>query len=201
LTASSYLSARTPAPEEIARAAAALARGEVVAYPTETFYGLGADALAPGALDRLLDVKGNRAEKAISVLIAGPEMLEALVADVSPLARRLMAAHWPGALTLVLPARPALPEVLVSDGFIAVRESPHSVARGLVAALGRPVTATSANRSGEPPPTTAEAARAALRGACDVLDGGATPGGAPSTLVRVRGDKLEILRQGAVRVF
>jgi L-threonylcarbamoyladenylate synthase len=108
-----------------------------------------------------------------------------------------MDAHWPGPLTLALPARPGLPAPLVSDGFVAVRDSPHPVARALVQALGRPITATSANPAGAPPPTTAAGAAAYFPG-CLVLDGGTTPGGAPSTLARVRGDEVEVLRQGAV---
>jgi len=106
--------------------------------------------------------------------------------------------HWPGALTLALPARPGLPEALVADGCVAVRQSPHPIARALVAGFGGPVTTTSANRSGEPPATTAAMVRAALGSGCHVLDGGTTTGGAPSTLARVRGDVVEILRAGAV---
>lgn len=169
----------------------------MVAYPTETFYGLGVDAFDVAALERVRAVKG-RGEKAISVLIDGEAMLARLCAEIPPRARALMARHWPGALTLALPARPGLPEALVSDGCIAVRQSPHPLARALVAGFGGPVTTTSANRSGEPPATTAAAVRAALGDACHVLDGGPTPGGAPSTLARVRGDSIEILRAGAV---
>ncbi|MES1165739.1 MAG: L-threonylcarbamoyladenylate synthase [Verrucomicrobiota bacterium] len=182
---------------QVAAAIAALRRGEVVAYPTETFYGLGVDAFDAAALERLRALKG-RGEKAISLLIDGEAMLARLCAEVPPRARALMARHWPGALTLALPASAGLPEALVSDGCVAVRQSPHPVARALVAGFGGPVTTTSANRSGEPPATTAAAVRAALGGGCHVLDGGATAGGAPSTLARVRGDSLEILRAGAV---
>jgi len=183
--------------DAVAAAIAALRRGEVVAYPTETFYGLGVDAFSAAALERVRVLKG-RGDKAISMLIEGDEMLARLVAEVPPRARALMAQHWPGPLTLALPARQGLPDVLVSDGCVAVRQSPHSVARALVAAFGGPVTTTSANRSGEPPATTAAMVRAALGDGCHVLDGGATPGGAPSTLARVRGEQIEILRAGAV---
>ncbi|MES1166018.1 MAG: L-threonylcarbamoyladenylate synthase [Verrucomicrobiota bacterium] len=182
---------------EVAAAIAALRRGDVVAYPTETFYGLGVDAFDGAALERLRALKG-RGEKAISLLIDGEAMLARLCAEVPPRARALMARNWPGALTLALPARPGLPDALVSDGCVAVRQSPHPVARALVAGFGGPVTTTSANRSGEPPATTAAAVRAALGAGCHVLDGGPTAGGAPSTLARVRGDSVEILRAGAV---
>lgn len=181
----------------VSDAVAALRRGEVVAYPTETFYGLGVDAFSAQALERLRALKG-RGEKAISVLIDGDEMLARLCAEVPPRARALMDRYWPGALTLALPARPGLPEALVADGCVAVRQSPHPLARALVAAFGGPVTTTSANRAGEPPATTAAMVRAALGSGCHVLDGGATAGGAPSTLARVRGDSLEILRAGAI---
>ena len=182
---------------EVAAALAALRGGQVVAYPTETFYGLGVDAFDAAALERLRALKG-RGEKAISMLIEGEEMLARLCAEVPPRARQLMVKHWPGALTLALPARPGLPEALVADGCVAVRQSPHPIARALVAGFGGPVTTTSANRSGEPPATTAAMVRAALGSGCHVLDGGTTTGGAPSTLARVRGDVVEILRAGAV---
>jgi L-threonylcarbamoyladenylate synthase len=186
-----------PPEGEVSAAIAALQRGEVVAYPTETFYGLGVDAFDAWALDRVRALKG-RGEKAISVLIEGDAMLARLCAEIPPRARALMTRHWPGALTLALPARPGLPDALVSDGCVAIRQSPHPIARALVAGFGGPVTTTSANRSGAPPATTAAAVRAALGGGCHVLDGGATAGGAPSTLARVRGDTVEILRAGAV---
>jgi L-threonylcarbamoyladenylate synthase len=185
--------------DEIADAVAALRRGEIVAYPTETFYGLGVDAASEEALARLRALKG-RGEKAFSVLVVGPDMLERLCAPPSPLARAVMARHWPGALTLALPARAGTPEALVLDGCVAVRESPHEVARALVSGFGGPVTATSANLAGAPPATTPEEVSAALGGRCHVLRGGRTPGGAPSTLVRVRDGLIEVLRPGAVTI-
>lgn len=171
----------------------------MVAYPTETFYGLGVDAFDEAALERLRAVKGRR-EKAVSVLIDGEAMLARLCAEVPPVAAELMRRHWPGALTIAVPARAGLPPALVSEGFVAVRQSPHPIARALVTRFGGPVTTTSANRSGEPPVTTAKAVAATLGDACHLLDGGATTGGAPSTLVRVRGDRVEILRGGAIEV-
>jgi L-threonylcarbamoyladenylate synthase len=187
-------------PEEIVFAAEALRRGEVVAYPTETFYGLGVNALDELALARLRALKGREGDKPISVLVSGPEMLARLCVRISPLARELMRRYWPGPLTLALPARRGLPTPLVSDGFVAVRESPHPTAEALVAAFGAPVTATSANLAGEPAVTTPEAVEEIFQGRCRVLHGGVTLGGEPSTLARVRGDRIEILRQGAVRL-
>jgi L-threonylcarbamoyladenylate synthase len=187
-------------PEEITFAAEALRRGEVVAYPTETFYGLGVNALDELALARLRHLKGRDANKPISVLVSGPEMLDRLCKTLPPLARRLMAAYWPGPLTLALPARKGLPPSLVSDGCVAVRESSHPTAEALVSAFGSPVTTTSANPGGEPPATTPEEVEEMFEGRCRVIHGGVTLGGAPTTLARVRGGRVEILRQGALRI-
>jgi L-threonylcarbamoyladenylate synthase len=189
-------------PEEIVFAAAALRRGEIVAYPTETFYGLGANALDELALARLRLLKG-RGDKALSVLVGGDSlesMMSALCKSVPPAAKRLMDRYWPGPLTLVLPARRGLPAPLVANGFVAVRESPHPTARALVAAFGGPITATSANVSGGAPATTPEAVEEVFEGRCRVLHGGPTAGGAPSTIVRVRGNRLEILRKGVLPI-
>ena len=188
-------------PEEITFAAEALRRGEVVAYPTETFYGLGVNALDELALARLRVLKGRDADKPISVLVHGAEMLNRLCVRISPLARELMRKHWPGALTLALPARRGLPASLVSDGCVAVRESPHPTAAALVTTFGAPLTATSANPAGEPAATTPEAVEEMFEGRCRVIHGGVTRGGAPSTLARVRGDRIEILRQGVVHIL
>lgn len=182
---------------DVAAGVAALARGEVVGFPTETFYGLGVDAFDGEALERLRALKGRGAEKAISLLVT-EAMLDQVVAEIPARARALMAAHWPGALTLALPARPGLPDALVMDGCVAVRWSPHPVAQALVEGLGRPITATSANPAGAPPVTAAAGVRAYFGDRCLVVDGGETPGGLPSTLVRVRGDVTEVLRAGAV---
>jgi L-threonylcarbamoyladenylate synthase len=183
----------------IALAARALARGELVAFPTETYYGLGADARSPVALARLLAAKGREAARGISLIVDGEAGLAEVAARVPARARALIAAHWPGPLTLVLPARPELAEALRPGGWVAVRVSPHPVAQALVRALGGPVTATSANRAGEPPPTSAAAARAALGPDVLVLDGGETPGGPPSTIARVEDDgRVTVLRAGAI---
>jgi L-threonylcarbamoyladenylate synthase len=185
--------------EEILFAAEALRRGEIIAYPTETFYGLAVNALDELALARLRQLKG-RGEKAISVLVLGNEMIERLCRHVPATARKLMARHWPGPLTIALPARRGVPAPLVQDGCVAIRESPHPTARALVEAFGGPITATSANPAGEPPAATPEAVEEAFDGRCRVLHGGTTPGGAPSTLVRVRGNRVEILRKGALEI-
>jgi L-threonylcarbamoyladenylate synthase len=188
----------------VAEAVAVLRRGGVVAYPTETYYGLAVDALDEAALDRLLRLKGRGADRTISLIVSDRAMVASLCGEIPARAVELMAAHWPGPLTLVLPARPGLPAALVSEGAVAVRCSPHPLAAALVTALGRPITATSANRAGQPPARTAAEVRAGFvavgEGDLHVCEGGETAGGPPSTLVRVRGDALEVLRRGAVAI-
>jgi len=185
----------------LARAARALGRGELVAFPTETFYGLGARALDASAVRRVFAAKGRPESKPLLVLVDSPAMAER-VALVATAARRLMDAHWPGALTLVLPARDAVPvEVTAGTGTIGVRMSSHPVATGLVAALGDPVTAPSANLAGGAPPTTAADVLRDLDGRIDLLlDGGPTPGGLPSTILDATVDPPRVLREGPVRV-
>lgn len=193
---------QAPAVGALADAARTLARGDLVAFPTETFYGLGAAALDRAAVRRVFDAKGRAADKPLLVLVDSVAMCEALVVEVGPVARALVARHWPGALTLVFRARPHVPrEVTAGTGTVGVRLSAHPVARGLVAALGQPVTAPSANPAGAPPPTTAAEALAGLEGRLAlVLDGGPTPGGAPSTVLDVTVDPPRVIRQGAVVV-
>jgi L-threonylcarbamoyladenylate synthase len=145
-------------------------------------------------------LKGREARKAISVLILDEAMLSLLCADVPPAARKLIEKHWPGPLTMALPARPDLPAALVSEGCVAVRVSPHPIVHQLLTAFGGPITTTSANPAGSPAATTAAQVRAYFERRCHVLDGGSTPGGVPSTLVRVRGGHVEVLRAGAVKI-
>lgn len=191
----------TFAPAQIAEAAAAICRGEIVAFPTETYYGLAVDALDPGALDRLFALKGREGEKVSALLVADLAMFAGLCTEVPARARDLVAAHWPGPLTLALPARPDLPAAIVHQGFVAARVSSHPLAQALVGFAGRPITATSANRAGAAPARTAAEVRDNFGAeVLHVLDGGQTPGGAPSTLVRLRGHKVEVLRKGAVEI-
>jgi L-threonylcarbamoyladenylate synthase len=193
------IDAATPHVTTLARAAAVLRAGGLVAFPTETFYGLGAAADDSAAVRRVFGVKGRDEGKPLLVLVDSIAMAER-VAEVTARGRELMARHWPGALTLVMRARPGLPSgVTAGTGTIGVRLSPHPVARGLVSVLGSPVTAPSANLADGPPPTTAAAVRAVFEGAVDlVLDGGPTAGGPPSTVVDITSGAPRVLRQGAV---
>jgi L-threonylcarbamoyladenylate synthase len=182
-------------------AAAVLKRGGVVAFPTETYYGLGAAALDRAAVRRIFELKGRPETKPVLLLVDSIAMAET-VGEVGVRARTLMARHWPGPLTLVLRARPGVPEeVTAGTGTVGVRLSPHAVACGVVGALGAPVTAPSANPSGLEPAPTASAVLAYFRDALDlVLDGGTTVGGEPSTVLDTTVEPPRVLRQGAVKV-
>ena len=188
-----------PDAKALARAAAVLREGGLVAFPTETFYGLGAAACDASAVHRVFSVKARDPGKPLLVLVDSVAMAER-VAVVTPRARELMARHWPGALTLVLRARPEVPTELTSGtGTIGVRLSPHPVAHALVRALGSPLTAPSANLADAVPPTTAAAVLAVFDGAIElILDGGPTAGGPPSTVVDVTTDRPRVLRPGAL---
>ena len=190
-----------PDPGALARAAAILRAGGVVAFPTETFYGLGAAALDRDAVRRVFALKGRPEAKPLLLLVDSLAMAEG-VAHVTDAARDLARRHWPGALTLVLAARAPVPaEVTAGTGTVGVRVSSHPIARALPAALGAPVTAPSANPAGGAPPTTAAAVVAYFGDGLDlVLDGGATAGGEPSTIVDLTVEPPRVLRRGAVRL-
>lgn len=185
----------------VAAAAAAIRRGDIVAFPTETYYGLAVDALDVSALARLFALKGRGAEKSSALLVADMDMLAGLCVEVPVRAREWAARYWPGPLTIALPARPGLPSAIVSDGCVAARVSSHPLAAALVAAVGRPITATSANPAGASPARSpAEVAGYFSADSLQLLDGGSTQGGAPSTVVRLRAGTVEVLRQGAIEL-
>jgi len=178
-----------------------LRAGGAVAFPTETFYGLAAAALDPASVKRIFALKGRPDSKPLLVLVDSIAMAET-VAHVGHAARALMDRYWPGALTLVLPARAIVPpDVTAGTGTLGVRMSSHPIACGLVRALGEPVTAPSANPAGFEPPTTAHAVVAYFAEGLElVLDGGPTAGGMPSTVLDLTVDPPKIVRQGAVVV-
>ena len=192
------------APDErvLDEAARVLGRGGLVAFPTETFYGLGAAALDRRAVRRVFEVKGRPASMPLLVLVDSEAMVGRVALEIPARARALITRHWPGALTLVLRASAGLPaELTAGTGTVGVRLPAHATARALVRALGAPVTAPSANPTGAEPPTTAGAVLAHFGDALDlVLDGGPTSGGAPSTVVDVTVDPPRVIRQGAVTV-
>lgn len=183
----------------VARATAALRAGELVVFPTETFYGIAADALSPAAIERIYAIKGREPGKPIALIAADSASAFALARAVPEAARRLAEIFWPGPLTLVLPAREGLPEGIVGPDGVGVRVSPHPIAQALAAGLRSPITATSANLSGEPPAATIEAARASLGERIGIyLDGGRLRGGEPSTVVAFDSDGFRVVRAGAI---
>lgn len=186
----------------IGEAAAVLAAGRLVAFPTETVYGLGADALNIRAVERVFAAKGRPADNPLIVHVASEEALPGLVAAVLPTARVLIARCWPGPLTLVLEASPAVPDVTRGGlATVAVRMPAHPVALELIRAAGRPIAAPSANLSGRPSPTTAQHVLHDLGEAVDlVLDAGPAPVGVESTVLDLTGPVPVVLRPGGVTV-
>ncbi len=186
---------------EINRAAETLAQGGVLAIPTDTLYGLAADALNHHALDRVYAAKGRPADMPLPVLVSGWEQALRVV-RISPqselLARRLAETYWPGSLTMVLPAVPGLPERLTAGrDTVAVRMPDHPVPLALADALGRPITGTSANRSGEPDIIDPDELRRVLAPRVDgIIVSGPKPVGGASTIVAVSGDGISLLREG-----
>lgn len=176
-----------------------LRRGGVVAYPTETFYGLGCLARDAAAVHRLAALKGRTDGKPLP-LVAGDRAQVADVAELDEAAAGLADAFWPGPLTLVLPARPEVPpEISAGTGTVGIRVSGSEIARALALAAGGPLVSTSANPAGGMPPVRPEDLDRALRARLDaVLDGGPAPGGLPSSVVALEGGGARLVREGAV---
>ncbi len=191
-----------PDPGAIAEAAEVIVTGGLVAFPTETVYGLGADALNPEAVQRIFAAKGRPADNPLIVHVADPAEVEGLAAALPDAARLLMARCWPGPLALVLPAAPQVPLVTRGGlGTVAVRMPAHPVALALIRAAGCPIAAPSANRSGRPSPTTAQHVLADLGEVIElVLDGGPTPVGVESTVLDLTTSPPSVLRPGGVAV-
>ena len=185
----------------IRRAAALLRAGELVAFPTETVYGLGADALNGEAAARIFAAKGRPADNPLIAHIAGESGLAGLIAlEPCACARALMRAFWPGPMTLIFPKSPRVPrEVTAGLDTVAVRMPSHPVARALIRAAQTPIAAPSANRSGRPSPTTAAHVLEDMEGRIPlILDGGPCEVGLESTVVDVTGARPRILRPGGV---
>ena len=187
-------------PNHIDRAVQVLQAGGIVAFPTDTVYGVGAHGLLPAAVERLYVAKRRPRDKAIPLLIAGVEALAQVAVDVPDAAYALAERFWPGALTLVLRRAARVPDAVTSGGeTVAVRAPDHPVTQALIAALGAPLAATSANLSGEPAPDTPEGVLAQLDGRIDLLlDGGICPGGVASTVLDLTVRPPAILRAGGI---
>lgn len=198
--ASAAATVLSPTPTAVARAAAVLHAGGLVAFPTETVYGLGADACNAAAVRRIYAAKGRPADNPLIAHVVDLATAARLVARPTPLAERLAAQWWPGPLTLVVPVRPGVPTVTTAGlDTIAIRCPDHPVARALLDACGLALAAPSANRSGRPSPTTAAHVEHDLGGRVDlILDGGPTAVGLESTVVDATGDSPVVLRDGAI---
>ena len=187
----------------VERAVAALRVGGLVVFPTETFYGLGADPRSPTAVERLFRLKQRPAEAPILLLLSAPEQAFSVAGELPSSFQVLAKAFWPGPLTLVVPARTSLSARLTAGtGTIGLRQPGLAWPRALAARAGFPVTGTSANVSGRPPARTLDELKAALEGAEDLVDllvdGGETAGGPPSTVVDLTGPRLRLIRAGAI---
>ncbi len=185
--------------EMLVRAASLVHAGGVIAFPTDTFYALGASPFNAAAVGRIFTLKG-RGTSPILVLIRHPKELEGLVADITPSAKLLMNACWPGPLTIVFRACPSVPPVVgAHTGTIGIRLAAADSLQQLLEAVGGPLTGTSANRTGAAAPTTAQDVHAALGADVDlILDGGPTAGGLPSTVVDTTVLPIRLIREGAV---
>lgn len=181
---------------EIPRAIEILQRGGMVAFPTDTVYGVGALAFDNTAIESIYAAKDRPLEKAIPILIGDMSDLDKVGLDVPDMALRFAARLWPGPLTCIIPKQPALPPAVSATSTVAVRIPDHPDALALLRAAG-PMAVTSANISGQPSPTTAQEVYNQLNGRIPlILDGGTTPGGVPSTLVDCTGKEPIILREG-----
>ena len=195
--------AQNEALENSSTAVQALKRGDVIVFPAETLYGLGADALNDAAVEKVFHLKGRNPHNPIPVLVADHEMLHTLVAKVPTVARKLMERYWPGPLTLVLPGQKNIPKPLCNrEGGVGVRISSQPIATLLVNGLGRPLTATSANPSGKEPARTLQVAKNYFVHRVDVfVDGGTLTSKSGSTVVEVMEDSIKIIREGEINAY
>lgn len=188
----------TQHPEALAHALAVLQNGGLVAFPTDTVYGVAANPFNPAAIERLYEAKIRETNKAIAVLIGDLDQIPLIAREVTDSANRLARRFWPGALTLIVPRVQSLPDVLSSSSSIGLRMPDHAFALALLQRAG-PLATTSANLSGGANTTTAAEVLAQLDGRIELLlDGGKTPGGVPSTVVECTQTEIKILRQGAI---
>jgi L-threonylcarbamoyladenylate synthase len=184
--------------DTLSRALAVLQTGRLVAFPTDTVYGVGALAFDGNAIESIYAAKDRPLEKAIPILISDIAELEKVGMEIPETAWTLASRFWPGPLTILVPKRLELPESVSSTMTVGVRVPDHKVARALLRAAG-PMAVTSANISGAESPVTAAEVQEQLGGRIPlIIDGGRTPGGVPSTLVDCTGTELKILREGPI---
>jgi L-threonylcarbamoyladenylate synthase len=190
-------------PEEVfARCRDVIFAGGVIVYPTDTFYGLGADPSNPAAIRKLFAIKGRQHDQPILLLIKDAGQVRNWAAEIPAKAEELMRQYWPGPLTLVFKAREyVLPELAAGAGTIGLRVPGNALTVRLLAFLGTALTGTSANTSGGPSPRTAEEAMEAVGSSVDlIIDGGMTAGGKPSTIADVSADQVVVIREGAIKL-
>jgi L-threonylcarbamoyladenylate synthase len=197
-----HLDPVNPDPRLIERGAELLRAGRLVAFPTETVYGLGANALSSEAVQRIYNAKGRPAYNPLIVHVAWPEEIAVVAQTIGERALRLAEAFWPGPLTLVLPKRPEVPDAVTAGlPTVAVRVPKHPVAHALLAAAGIPVAAPSANRSTQVSPTSGAHVFKSLGDAVDlILDAGPTPVGIESTVIDMSGETPVLLRPGTISI-
>ena len=184
--------------QALEQAQAFLQAGGVIAFPTDTVYGIGVPVHDSAGIERLYDIKERSNLKAIPVLIGQVEQLDQVTVNHPPYAERLIRQLWPGALTLILPMHEGLPSALSPTPTIGVRMPNHDLLRKLITLVG-PMAVTSANLSGQANTASAQAVLAQLDGRIDLLlDGGPTPGDIPSTVVDCTGEKPRVLRWGVI---
>jgi len=192
--------AETGLSEALAKASGTIKTGGIIAYPTETFYGLGVKFDNIAALKKLYGIKHRSRNKALPLLIGEESLLELIASSITGPAEKLIENFWPGPLTLLLPARPDISEFLTAKtGKIAVRIPGESFALYLARSLGFPITATSANISGMPPADNADDVIKYFGAQLDlIIDCGKTPGGKPSTIVDACEEEIQVVRAGAI---
>ncbi|PHR28306.1 MAG: threonylcarbamoyl-AMP synthase [Desulfotalea sp.] len=180
-----------------------LQQGQIVAFPTETYYGLGVDPTNVAAVARLFTLKKRPISKPLLLLISKIEQLASLTAFVPPEYLPLIEQYWPGPLTLIFPALASLnPKITAGTGTVGIRISPHPLAEKIVRGFGQAITATSANLSGMPPAQTAQEVKSMFGDQVDyILDGGSTAAGLCSTVIAIRGSQLEVIRRGEIDIF
>jgi L-threonylcarbamoyladenylate synthase len=189
-----------PDPAALAHAAATLREGGVVAIPTDTLYGLAADPWNSAAVTKVFAIKGRPDDRALPLVAANVDQVEQWLGEMNPMARRLAQKFWPGPLTLVMRAPGGLaPGVTAGGTTVGVRVPSHAVTRALCAAFERPITATSANISGQAATDDPEKIAETLASGLDLLlDSGTTPGGPASTIVDLTQGEVRLIREGAV---